>query len=730
MKDQKTNTYLTMNKFKQFISSLNFSIGGKIRLSFLVLILVIVFNVIYTSLTLSTSINVLNTISQDVNPTLKTLGDFNQLIKDAKAYSTNWVYISTYEKDKEKLQEIHNTVYPEQKTKILSMIDQLELEEERMEITSIIDSFDAILTDQKTIMETLQSALDYEDPMMVFICEDLIESNIIPQSDELIDRLDATIKIKNEQSDMLKETMQSSFGDLRTTIIVLGIIAAVFAFLISNWLSRNITIPIKFLQDKIGQIQLGKIPEKISIQNKDEIGVMSMGINSLIDGFKSSSQFASQIGKGNLKAEFTALSHEDVLGNALLSMRDNLSLVINDTNEVVRLAGQEGKLGSRINVDDKEGAWNDLAQAVNDLLVSFATPILEVNKIVAATAEGDLTHRFTGESHGDIKILVDSLNKASENLNTLIRNIVTNANIVESSSIEMLGASEEMSSNTDEIASAISQMSSGAQNQVVKVDEASTLVENILASATQMGTKAETINEAAKSSVTKSERGRIVIENIGNAMKEIATYSRETYDSIKILTQRSTEISRVLGVITDIASQTNLLALNAAIEAAQAGDAGRGFAVVAEEIRKLAEDSRKSAQEIEKLVDDVKSDTQQASKVMETMTKSVTTGSEASTEASIAFREIAESTNQSLALSEDIVNATKLQSVDITQVVTITESVVVIAEQTAAGTEEVASSATELSSGMTNYNQKSEQLTKVAASLKEYAGQFKLQDKV
>ncbi|MBU2884186.1 HAMP domain-containing protein, partial [Gilvimarinus agarilyticus] len=461
-------------------------------------------------------------------------------------------------------------------------------------------------------------------------------------------------------------------------------------------------------------------------KNRDEIGSMSEGINSLIEGFTSSSEFASQIGRGNLNANFTALSSEDVLGNALLSMRNNLTRVIEETNDVVKLAGQEGQLDSRINVEDKDGAWQDLAQAVNDLLQSFATPIMEVKRIVSAMAEGDLRARYEGQGKGEIKQLMDSLERALVNLSTLISNIVSNANIVDESSVEMLNASVEMNANTDEIASAIAQMSSGAQNQVVKVDETSTLVEGILSSSVQMGAKAESINDAAKAGVLKSERGRAMIENIGSAMGEIDTYAKETYTSINVLTQRSAEISRVLGVITDIASQTNLLALNAAIEAAQAGDAGRGFAVVAEEIRKLAEDSRNSAQEIEKLVEDVQKDTQQASKVMETMNKSVSTGSSATTEASVAFQDIAESTNQSLALSEDIVNATKAQGQDISQVVSITESVVVIAEQTAAGTEEIASSATELSSGMNNYSEKSERLTKVAASLKEFASQFTL----
>lgn len=64
-------------------------------------------------------------------------------------------------------------------------------------------------------------------------------------------------------------------------------------------------------------------------------------------------------------------------------------------------------------------------------------------------------------------------------------------------------------------------------------------------------------------------------------------------------------ISILSDAILEIASRTNLLSLNATIEAAQAGEAGRGFAVVAEEIRNLAENSRKTASEIQKVTQQV-----------------------------------------------------------------------------------------------------------------------------
>jgi methyl-accepting chemotaxis protein len=68
------------------------------------------------------------------------------------------------------------------------------------------------------------------------------------------------------------------------------------------------------------------------------------------------------------------------------------------------------------------------------------------------------------------------------------------------------------------------------------------------------------------------------------------------------LSDRTVRIAGIIATVKDLAEQSNVLALNAAIEAAKVGEAGAGFAVVAEEMRHLAEQSRRATDEVRALL--------------------------------------------------------------------------------------------------------------------------------
>ena len=221
--------------------------------------------------------------------------------------------------------------------------------------------------------------------------------------------------------------------------------------------------------------------------------------------------------------------------------------------------------------------------------------------LARAIAGGDLTQSIR-LAPNDTQSVMAAMRTMQENLREMIA-------AVHATSGEVLSQASRLAGASSQVSAASSASSQSAQTIAAAVEQLSTSIQNISGSSDAVHSTSRETGEAAIN-------GRQIVSRTADEMKSIAEVVEASSRSVNELGQQSEEIATIANVIREIADQTNLLALNAAIEAARAGEQGRGFAVVADEVRKLAERTRRSTLEISSTVEKIRSCMTEAEKSM------------------------------------------------------------------------------------------------------------------
>ncbi len=306
---------------------MKFTIGKKIGLGFGVLVFAVLVSSVLTYSTLLKSIRINEKTANIYTPSVNTLQEFKIMIIDSKTLIGNW--ISTQSNDntpeKNKLRNIHDIKYKELKSS-LSEISKKWDNVDLIMLNELIQSTDSLFAEHKTVMSSLNSFENYEDPLIVMEIKPMMDEggSIVLQTDKIINKLE--VIISKYQKYVLKggEEMIGSFNKFKIIVITMGIVLLFAGIIIAYFSIKTITTPVRKLKDALLMMGKGKLPKEKIISGSDEIGEMSDALNGLIDGLKETANFANQIGNGKLNIEYTPMSKEDVLGNSLLEMRKSL----------------------------------------------------------------------------------------------------------------------------------------------------------------------------------------------------------------------------------------------------------------------------------------------------------------------------------------------------------------------------------------------------------------------
>ncbi len=175
--------------------------------------------------------------------------------------------------------------------------------------------------------------------------------------------------------------------------------------------------------------------------------------------------------------------------------------------------------------------------------------------------------------------------------------------------VRLTGGAEQTTLASGQVTTASQSMADGSSRQAAALEESSASLEEMAGMTRKNAENAQSAKALANQTRAAADLGAVDMKEMKMAMGAIQA--------------SSTEVSKIIKTIDEIAFQTNLLALNAAVEAARAGEAGLGFAVVAEEVRSLAQRSVQAARETSQKISDSMSKSEQGAKISEKVSKSL-----------------------------------------------------------------------------------------------------------
>lgn len=419
---------------------------------------------------------------------------------------------------------------------------------------------------------------------------------------------------------------------------------------------------------------LGRLPDDTSVENRNLIARVYPAAMGVAAGAAS---FLTVLGLGylidrqskrsidNLKQQFDLVSQGDLNARATAYSSDDLGQLATGFNQMARVILTTTSEAQR-KAQEQEQAKEDLQRQVIRLLDD-----------VEGAARGDLT--VQAEVTADVLgAVADSFNLTIQNLREIVQQVSAAALQVTKSSSDNEMFARGLS------ADALRQ----AEELAVTLNSVQVMTESIQ----RVADSAREAEEVARSASATALRGGEAVERTVAGILEIRETVAETTRKVKRLAESSQEISKIVALISQIASRTNLLALNASIEAARAGEAGRGFAIVADEVRQLADRAAKASKEIEQIVLQIQGETSSVMTAMEEGTQQVIEGTRLAEQAKRSLEDIIQVSNRIDVLVRSITADTVEQTETSRAVAQVMQSVELTAQETSQESQRVSAS--------------------------------------
>jgi methyl-accepting chemotaxis protein len=436
---------------------------------------------------------------------------------------------------------------------------------------------------------------------------------------------------------VLEQDLDAVNAPLQNSLLQGLLLASVVTLVLSGlsyMFSRSITSPLKVITQgarllSVGDARLTGLDrtqlDDLSAR-KDEIGDIGRAFNALVNQLEAQANAAEQIACGNLEVEVTVASEQDALGNAMLTMKNRLHLLVAEAKTLTQ-ASVDGKLATRGNADKFQGSYREIMQGMNDTLDAVIGPLNIVAEALLQFSQGNLTSKISGFYPGDfgkitgnVNVVVDMLQMRNTDVEMLLQAATDGHLNLRAVTSKYTGANGKLLIGINSILDAVVAPIEDAKTLLARIAQGDLIVQmngHYKGDYALLKNSIETMVSGLKSMAAQTQQGAV---NITSASAEILASSTQMASTTREQASAVNQITSTVQEIKASAEQVAQRAQGVANTAAEAIVAAEKGTTAVEETMAGMEDIRAKVEAIAENILALSEQTQQIGDIIDTVT--------------------------------------------------------------------------------------------------------------